>query len=180
MRRRYVSSMLNLNMDEKAIMTKSRQRKRNHQRRTRMNTHFYDGKLKEAREQLAPYLDDAAKVDMSTKLASFATFASLLMTRPTTTPQAQHNLQTIIVDYQKHQGREDIHSPNYDPSNNLVVDDLLYFLINLIVRIPEEQQDNFIDLANQQFTEMSSGMCPQGRAYRILQIIWPTLDYIPQ
>ena len=151
------------------------QRSSRYQRRSRMNTHFFDGKLKEAKEQLAPYLSDVEKINKAEKLELFALFATLLVSRPTTTPQSQHNLQIIITDYQKHQPHT---GPNYDSSNDLASEDLLYFLADLISKIPEDQRDDFLDLANQQLTEMSSGMCPQGRSYRILQVIWPTLDCV--
>lgn len=158
------------------------QRSRQYKRRNRMqNTHFYDGKLKEAKEQLIPYLDDIAKMTKDKKLVLFTSFASLLVSRVSTTQQSQHNLQTIITDYQKYMNlrlEDTLKDPNYDPSNDLHAADLLYFLADLIMKIPEKEQGDFLDLANQQFTEMSSGMCPQGRAYRILQVIWPTLDFV--
>lgn len=168
-------------MSTSTWMKTTMQRSRQYKRHRRMNTHFYDGKLKEAKAQLTPYLDDVGKIAFQDKLELFAKFTSLLVLRPTTTQQSQHNLSVIIADYQKCKDcgkSQQPGDPNYDASNNLASEDLLYFLADLVCQVKTPHQDDFLDLANQQFTEMSSGMCPQGRAYRILQVIWPTLDFV--
>lgn len=151
--------------------TMQRQYFRSHQR---MNTHFYDGKLKGKKEELDPYLIDVGKIEMTAKLKLFTTFSDLLSPRPTTTPQSQRNLKIIVDDYRKYGPHI---GPNYDSSNNLASEDLLYLLAYLIIDLESDQRGNFLDLTNQQLTEMSSGLCPQGRAYRLLQIIGPAIDF---
>lgn len=54
---------------------------------------------------------------------------------------------------------------NYDQSNKLSVDDLIYLCWEF------KDNSDFISLLNEQCNEMKSGFCSQGRTHRIFQIL---------
>lgn len=67
----------------------------------------------------------------------------------------------IFFDYIVNAGHT---SPNFDHTNNIYADDLLYMIAIQIDMIP---WDYFIE----QLLDMASGFCPQGRVARLLQIV---------
>lgn len=59
---------------------------------------------------------------------------------------------------------------NYDPTNNLYADDILYLILYKLESYNKEMQNNVLLLLNEIFEEMYSGLCPQGRTHRLYQI----------
>lgn len=59
--------------------------------------------------------------------------------------------------------------PNWDPTNHLFADDLLFLCGEKIIGGTSEDSD-MVHILNLQFTEMATGMCPQGRATRMWQL----------
>ena len=57
---------------------------------------------------------------------------------------------------------------NIDNINNVKVDDLLIQLYKLKKMYPESIDDIILDI---QLDEMRTGMCPQGRSIRLLQVL---------
>ena len=132
------------------------------------DTHFYDGKLGETRQLLLSDLLRIAEIRSKEKLNLFARFAALLASQPSSTLKSRENFAWIVRDYQDHGSQK---GPNYDPTNQFAAEDLLYLTGELIMKLPEENKKDFLDLTNEQLIEMSSGMCAQGRVYRLLYVI---------
>lgn len=63
---------------------------------------------------------------------------------------------------------------NFDPINNVNVDDLLLQLYHLKKKNPECFDDVILD---DQLVEMLTGMCPQGRTIRLLQVLFCGVPY---
>jgi hypothetical protein len=70
---------------------------------------------------------------------------------------AKHNLQILI----KSLGT----GKNYDNSNKINGDELLYMCLNHI------DNEDFIKNLNIQLEDMSNGLCPQGRTHRLYQLL---------
>lgn len=64
---------------------------------------------------------------------------------------------------------------NFDPTNRLNADDLLYLCYE---KICIQSDLDFEDLLKIQLVEMNSGLCPQGRTTRLFQILIPYYDSI--
>lgn len=61
---------------------------------------------------------------------------------------------------------------NKDSRNGISVDDLLYICSLL------SHNEDFVCLLNEQLKDIALGSCPQGRACRLYQIIYPFKDFI--
>lgn len=133
------------------------------------NTHFYDGKLGELKAFLEPDLLQTGQRTAEEKLAFF----QLLRTKLPRT--AHRNFDIVVQDFIK-TGRTP--GPNYDPTNNLYADDLLYLCGSLAQNF--DWDPILIDLLAAQFIEMSTGMCAQGRTHRLFQVLWAFRENPPQ
>lgn len=75
--------------------------------------------------------------------------------------QARHILNVLI---------QQIGTPaNNDPINLICVDEILLRLYNLKIKDMDSFQDAVLEI---QLLEMMSGMCPQGRSIRLLQVLY--------
>lgn len=133
-----------------------------------MDTHRFDGKLSLIRSLLERDLLRVKQISREERLRLFRLLSSFLASYPKITPQAFNNLETIIRDSSSHL--------NYDPTNDLSSEDLLYLLAEKITSLEGEKRNDLLDLLIIELTEMSSGMCPQGRAYRLLQAVIVAMD----
>jgi hypothetical protein len=122
-----------------------------------MNTHYFDGKLLPDKALLHEHILRAESIPKDQKLNAFYDLRAKL--------SPNHNLNTIINDFNLYGHAP---GPNYDPTNDLYADDLLYLCYELLQR---SCADDLIKLLNEQFEEMSSGMCPQGRTHRLISVV---------
>src|SRR3990170_3701392 len=121
----------------------------------KLNTHYYDGKLKE--NSLIESVSDLQKVDApeltAEKRELFTSLMDKLMAEKQT--MAGYAVRAII---------DGIRSPaNFDPTNGIYADDILYLICKG-------------DYPSEYFTEqlgdiITSGSCPQGRCARLFQIL---------
>lgn len=162
-----------------------------------LNTHHYDGRLAQIKKELLPDLIRISKLSAEDKITQLHTLSSTLSSQRTSSQESRDNISRIIGDYINTLKRtspiisspspSSIMSPsplifpsspltlekdnNYEPSNDLHTEDLLYYLSEAIANLEPEDRNNILDLTNYQLKEMSSGFCPQGRAYRLLQVV---------
>lgn len=113
-------------------------------------THFYDGRLSPIKDPLKADLERAGQKTQEEKMISFRALRQQL-------PEETHRNFDVIV--------QDIGN-NYDSTNDLHADDLLYLCSELT------GDSSFVDLLTAQLVEMSTGICAQGRTHRLLQILW--------
>ncbi|MHB1774355.1 MAG: hypothetical protein ACYCST_22025 [Acidimicrobiales bacterium] len=67
----------------------------------------------------------------------------------------------------------------FDPLNQICVLDLLHCLITVYLKLSTPQNKNpdpellqtFFKLLNEQLTDLKTGLCPQGRTIRLIQIL---------
>jgi hypothetical protein len=128
-----------------------------------MDTHLYDGKLIDRKlciERRGPPIATTEE-----KLIAFSLISQRLNQHPRFNGRTRQNFETIVNDF-KHLGRA--RGPNYDSTNGLYADDMLYLCCKAY-DMTEEKKD-LIELLVCQFEEMTTGMCPQGRTHRLFQI----------
>lgn len=118
-----------------------------------MDIHIFDGQLLRTKTSLSPYLENAFQMSSEEKLKAFERLRSLI--------QPNVNFEIIVNDFRT--------GPNYDATNDLYADDILYICAELLSKVPDKEC--FISVLNQQLSEMSTGMCPQGRTHRLIQVI---------
>ena len=128
-----------------------------------MDTHTFDGQLLDIKAQILPYLEMAAAISKEDKLVAFKKLGTCI--------QSNSNFDTIVNDFQN-LGHSN--GPNYDPTNGLYADDLLYLCSKMT------HNEALISLLNEQLIHMSTGMCPQGRTHRLIQLAIPFLEFIKQ
>lgn len=136
-----------------------------------LNTHDYDGKLKEAVKIIEERILVVSNIDTSSKLTAFHELQNELAKQPGYKGAACKNLATIISDFKKY-GRK---GANYDPTNNLYADDLLYICYQVHFKTKDANTD-VADIIIAQLSEMSNGMCAQGRTHRLMQIMNALLE----
>jgi hypothetical protein len=125
-----------------------------------MDIHIFDGKLKESKESLLPYLKLISEVSREDKLIAFERLKNKI--------NPSVNLDIII---------RDSNSPaNHDLTNDLHAEDLLYLCVLLVDRLPDNE--TLINTINQQFDEMSTGFCAQGRTHRLFQVIMAFIEFL--
>lgn len=134
------------------------------------NTHYYDYKLSDTITGIESLLKHALSVNTETKLKAFQELPAVLKS----TGNARSNLETIIRDFTIFHEK----GPNYDPTNGLLAGDLLYLVYEMIV-IHKPKDGDAIKLINELLAEMSSGMCSQGRCYRLLHFVLAFAEYYP-
>lgn len=129
-----------------------------------LNLHHFDNKLEDI---LAHIKYDIQRVHcIKNKQTAFAILRDVLMKFSFSMGSAIKSFDIIVETYKKYS--DDVTSPNYDTINNLWAEDLLYIIYENIV---EDDNTECIDCLMIQLSDMESGMCPQGRVTRLLQII---------
>ena len=120
-----------------------------------MNIHIFDGKL---HESIAPFRADLLRVQgYSTEQRANFLQELYVSLAPHLSAQCQRILQIVIA--------ADRSAANYDSSNNVRADDVLL----LIAELKVNAQDLGV-IFQEQLQDMAGGMCPQGRATRMVQI----------
>lgn len=124
-----------------------------------LNTHFFDGKVAEMVCHIRSDIDKVRTLPSTSKTDAF----NILLTKMRVDmhiPLTQNALRCFNA----------IASMvgNYDSPNNLYADDLLYLLYEKIVI---DNSHEHASLLASQLDEMISGLCPQGRTTRLLQVL---------
>jgi hypothetical protein len=122
-----------------------------------LDTHFYDGKLK---ERALPYRDRLENI----KFISHADKMSILdrLDSKLTDQMAKQMLSVI-----KNEGTS---SSNYDSSNNLWAIDVLIWIIEYM-ELSESNYEDTLPILQEQLADIAHGGCPPGRTTRIFQTI---------
>lgn len=128
-------------------------------------THSYDGKLEKTKLQLIKDISRASVVPLNVKLEAFAQLREHLK-RILLSPQASRCFEVIVHTFS--QAGHVKNSPNYDPTNDLFADDLLYLCFEQIV---VERNEDLARALILQLEDMSTGLCAQGRTTRLFQIL---------
>jgi hypothetical protein len=129
-----------------------------------MNVHRFDGVLHQRKQELASILSCAHSVTAEQKLELFAKLRLRFFGLAT--------LNIIISDFIS--GRS---CCNYDPTNELFADDLLYICAWIYFHGTGFDHQDYELLLRLQFTEMMTGMCVQGRTTRLFQIVSAYAEY---
>lgn len=124
-----------------------------------LNLHFFDDKLVHASEWIRPDVERVSQLDPIAKTDAIAKLKEMLIEFPFQIPGA---LEVFDIVSNEHD------SSNRDPITNLSTPDLLFILYE---RIVNEQYEDCLDILITQLSDMRTGMCPQGRVTRLLQII---------
>jgi len=130
------------------------------------NTHNYDGKLSLAKKSLSSELTRASKIPKSGKLEAFARIKVILQRFSGFTPPATHCFETIFRTFST-EGRIS-RGTNYDPTNDLHADDLLYLCYE---KLEDGRNKDFAQGLLLQLQEMAGGLCAQGRTTRLFQLL---------
>ncbi len=128
---------------------------------SQLDTHFYDGRLNELKQSILPDLLRIGALSSEEKIKAFNVLRSHL-------PATIHRNLNVIIDEFIRTGHA--HNQNYDPTNDLYADDLLY----LCCEIAEEWDwdPQVLTMMGTQLLEMSGGFCAQGRTHRLFQVVW--------
>lgn len=137
----------------------------------KLETHTYDGKLRTYRALVAADLERARFTDPARKQRACAELRAALARTPAATPHTLRYFDDICAVAEWNAPRRRT-SPNYDPSNDLWADDLLFLCYELYRRDshrrPRDRSDILRTLA-EQLHDMSTGPCPPGRTTRLFQ-----------
>jgi len=125
-------------------------------------THTYDGKLKTIKLQLQDDILRASTIPKSEKLSCLGILRLELQKYPFP-PEASRCFEAIYKTFLQ-VGRA--RGPNYDPTNDMYADDLLYLCYEKAIGNSE-----FTESLILQLVDMESGLCPQGRVIRLFQIL---------
>lgn len=121
-----------------------------------LNTHHYDGKLKERLQEIRPDLERVDKLEKSVKLATFEKLHSVVSN------PAKLGLNKIILDLNM--------PPNFDSSNSLNAENILYLCLELYNKLEDEDKMDIFPMLDEQLSDITGGSCPPGRATRIYQV----------
>lgn len=128
-------------------------------------THFYDGKLIERKEEIKNFLLKASGVTIESKRVSFGILKSKLLERP-----LFMGIPVMFYDLL-------VNSSAFDPTNQVKVDDLLY-LCCLISENKNVNINDFLGILIIQLEDMATGFCPQGQTTRLLQIVLSFQEFL--
>ena len=123
-----------------------------------VNTHTYDGKLKDAVKLHANLLQETHVIDISIKKDVLEKLKHMIEKCDASgyIPGAVRALNLIISNCEQ--------EPNYDSSNDLWAEDLLYL-------IDQKINDDIIPTLAEQLSDIvTSGKCPPGRTTRLWQV----------
>jgi len=135
-----------------------------------LNTHTYDGKLRDYRETIKKDLDRARGVAPAVKQEAFEVLRGALARAPETTPQTLRYLDQIRTAAATGRTAE-----NYDSSNDLRADDILYlcyelYLNDTVAASSGGKPSDLLSILADQLHDMSTGPCPPGRTTRLFQV----------
>ena len=122
------------------------------------NTHAYDGALKTRNDFVSKFSPTPRTTEE--QVDAFAELQEKFAEHKVANEHGRRCLEVMC-----NTGRT---SANYDPSNGLYVDDLLYE-IYLLSKDPENE--DLFDLLASQLEDMRTGFCPQGRTTRLFQVV---------
>jgi len=115
-----------------------------------LNTHAYDGALKDRKEQIIQDLERVKNIDKEKAFEELRTLLAL--------PPVQNALFTMIVSGPP--------QANHDPTNDLDAKSLLYLCWE-----KRGLDTDMIPLLRLAFEDMLTGSCPQGRSTRFFQVL---------
>ena len=132
------------------------------------NTHNFDGQLKDTISWLN--INDNTKILVREEILSSNLYQDYVNKYG-----LHNNLRIILQEYNT--------SSNYDSTNNYSCEELLTRLVAIYDTLQPRgtessnnsglcNQDDLLKLLHEQFDEMSSGMCPQGRTHRLFYVVW--------
>lgn len=119
-----------------------------------INTHYYDGKLRERIEVYRKELDEIAKIEGEERRTILEAFYGRLPGR------ARRGMDTIISTSRK---------ANFDPSNEVNAEDILLLTICKLNRLDTVGQEDLRKILEEQLGDIINGPCVQGRATRVFQ-----------
>lgn len=125
-----------------------------------LNTHTYDGQLKYVKLYLKKYYDLIDNVEIDDLKIKINDGYQFLLENNKFDNTSNLTFQTLFNSIGT--------GANYDSTNDINADHLLYFCVYEIL---EKKDNDFVDLFIIQLNEMQSGMCPQGRTHRLIQIL---------
>ena len=128
-------------------------------------THTYDGKLQKSKQTIENNIQRASKISKKDKVQAFIKLRNNLIKYKEFTPQIQRCFDVIYNTFSQ-KGRTK--SANYDPTNDLYADDLLYLCYE---KVFESDSNDFSKMLILQLEDMVSGLCAQGRTTRLLQVL---------
>lgn len=134
------------------------------------NTHSFDGRLTGEVTPLKRAIDNAGLKSKAVKSSVFSKFRKKVFLGESgrTRQAAIRPFDTIVRDFER-VGRKPV-SSNWDSSNSLYADDLLY--IACVLEGSDVVTEDYLDILLCQLEEMNNGLCAQGRTTRLLQSIW--------
>jgi hypothetical protein len=133
-------------------------------------THAYDGKLrKDMSIELSDELLNITEISLESKCLVFIQLKKILEKRNNFKNNAVKYFDAIANDCKGNR------SNNYDASNNLYADDLLYICAKHLLNTLNS--GDILDILIVQLQEISLGSCPQGRTHRLLQIVNIIIDF---
>lgn len=115
-----------------------------------LNTHTYDGALKERKQQIIADLERVKDVEKTQAFEELRTLLAL--------PPIQNALFSMIVSGPP--------QANHDPTNDLDAKNLLYLCWE-----KKGLDTDMIPLLRLAFEDMLTGSCPQGRSTRFFQVL---------
>lgn len=119
-----------------------------------IDTHFYDGKIY-ITEVIRDRINKAQLISLDEKRRSAERIRSKL-----TELSSVRYLDIILADW----GKES----NYDPTNNIHTEDLLWLCEN-DMKDNDLKDNDLLKVLQVQLEEISLGSCPQGRVTRVFQ-----------
>ena len=122
------------------------------------NTHYYDGQLINRKQELAPKLDQLHRLSAKKKSKLVLRLQHKLEQKLDRIAQIHLDLIINSIGTQS----------NYDPTNDLNADDLLYLCAFEIVKADNTE---FGELFIEQLIDLQTGNCPQGRTHRLFQLL---------
>ena len=133
-----------------------------------LNTHFFDGKLAGIISFIQADIERARGISKVEKIRAFHVLLPLIESHENCTPNVIRCFHAIYSSYAQNSGGLDQSNPNYDSVNCLYADDLLYLIYE---KASEQNNSEYTNLLVANLEEMATGLCPQGRTIRLLQIL---------
>jgi hypothetical protein len=117
-----------------------------------LDTHYYDGKLSIDNIKNLTLIKEYTDEHKTTLAKTIIDELDMELSRT-----AKGYMDKIVNDIGK--------PGNYESSNKLVADELLFLCWNY------RKNKEFIEAFNDQLEDMQTGFCPQGRTYRLYQLL---------
>ncbi len=133
------------------------------------NTHYYDGKLSDILVQIVQNQQENNSDELTTeKNTLFTRLSKDIKESPLVPPQYR---RTAVIAINKIM--QSIRQPaNYDRTNGLYADDVLYLVCK---HIYETMNMEALQYLSEQLSDIiTSGQCPQGRSTRVFQVFYST------